>query len=67
MSNARLPDDVEKLNAELVLGVAPPVEDDTPDLNFYITKGRIEKWGDTPGGIPCRKQCKPGYIHKRGI
>lgn len=33
MTNATLPDDVEELNAELPLGVAPAVDDDTSDLH----------------------------------
>ena len=66
MSDATLPDDVENLNAELPLGVPPPpVDPTTPDLNFYITGGRIDKWGETPGCRACIKRSKPGFLHTK--
>ena len=67
MSDATLPDDVEKLDAEMPLGVPPPpdVDPDTPDLNFYITKRRIDKLGETPGCRACVKRSAPGYLHTK--
>ena len=50
MTNATLPDDVEKLSAELPLGVAPPpVDSERPGLHFYVTNSGSTKGSKLPG------------------